>query len=164
MSPGEVVRTIRRDEVEDLLLRACPSFEASTHRAGYHEHFDDEEEPLDYLLMSGFVRHLAELNGAGRRNQFPAIFALVEDFIMRGDSYVGELATIGFLEDLQNDNLHPATSKPFDFIPYLRPVSLWWWEEIELFWNGKVNPIGSSGRPHPPDMGLSGQHLVGPRR
>jgi hypothetical protein len=148
---------IARDQVEDLLLRACPSFETSPGRLDYHADYDQEDEPLLYLLASAFVRHLTELNAAGRRDEFPAVFDLIEDLHRRGDGYVNQLATIGFLEDLQNENLHPANSRPDDFIPYLRPVSLWWWKEVELFWEGKVNPIGSSGRPRPPEMGSSGQ-------
>jgi hypothetical protein len=160
MSPDQDVERIERDQVEDLLLRACPSFEASPHRIRYHEENDGEEEPLDYLLASAFVLHVAELNAAGRRDEFPAVFDLIEDMHLRGDEYVCELAYIGFLEDLQNANLHPSPSKPDDFISYLRPVSLWWWEEVDLFWKGQVNPIGSSGRAHPPNMGVSGGNLI----
>jgi hypothetical protein len=46
MGPGEVVLTIRRDEVESLLLAACPSFVASPDRLKYQEDYDGEEEPL----------------------------------------------------------------------------------------------------------------------
>jgi hypothetical protein len=159
MTQGNALETISRGEVEDVLLRACPSFEISPGRLKYHEDYDQEDEPLVYLLASAFVLHLTELNAAGRRNEFPAVFDVIEDLHLRGDSYVRQLATIGFLEDLQNDNLHPASSKPEDFIPYLRPVSLWWWMEVELFWAGKVNPIGSSGRPRPPEMGSASPKL-----
>ena len=47
-----------------------------------------------------------------------------------GDDYVRELATIGFLEDLQIANLHHDGTQPDDFVPNLKPVSLWWWEEV----------------------------------
>jgi len=155
MAPGEILRPIGRDEVEDLILRACPSFEPSPDRLECHVDFDEEEEPQLYLLASVFVRHLTALNGAGRRDEFPAIFDLIEDLHLRGDKYVRTLASIGFLEDLQNTNAHPANSRPQDFVAYLRPVSRWWWEEVELFWDGKVNPIGTSGRPYPSDLGPS---------
>jgi hypothetical protein len=149
-----VLTTITRADVESLLLRACPSFESSPLRLEYHDDYDQEPEPLLYLLASAFVLHLTGLYAVGRRDEFPAVFDVVEDLHVKGDEYVRELATVGILEDLQNSNLHPAGSTPGDFIPYLRPVSLWWWKEVELFWEGKVNPIGSSGRPHPPEMRL----------
>jgi hypothetical protein len=144
---------IGREDVEALLLSACPSFESSPDRLEYDKDFGEEAEPQVYLLAGVFVRHLTALNGAGRREEFPAVFDVIEELHIRGDKYVRDLASIGFLEDLQNTNLHPANSRPEDFIPYLRPVSRWWWEEVELFWDGKVNPIGSSGRPYPPRVG-----------
>lgn len=68
--------------------------------------FDEEEDPQLYLLASVFVRHLTALNGARQRDEFPAIFDLIEELHLRGDKYVRTLASIGFLEDLQNTNLH----------------------------------------------------------
>jgi hypothetical protein len=159
MRPTGEEGTISRQDVETLLVRACPSFEASSARQEFHQDYDAESEPPLYLLASGFVRHLAELNAAGHREEFPAIFDVIEDFHLRGDQYVCELATVGFLEDLQNTNLHPANSHSADFVPFLGPVSSWWWEEVELFWEGKVIPIGSSGRRHPPNMGSSARAL-----
>ncbi len=153
MGFDDLVGPIRRDDVEALLLRACPSFQDSPDLIEYHENFDQEPEPLLFLLAGAFVRHLTALNGAGRREEFPGVFDLIEDLHVRGSDYVRNLASVGFLEDLQNANMHPANSRPEDFVPYLRPVSRWWWEEVALFWAGKVNPIGSSGRPYPPGFG-----------
>ena len=45
-----------------------------------------------------------------------------------------ELAIIGFLEDMQNGNLHPTGSRPADLLPYLGPVSRSRWDEINGFW------------------------------
>jgi hypothetical protein len=44
------------------------------------------------------------------------------------------LAVVGFLEDLQNGNLHPEGSRPQDFRPYLGPKSLEAWEGLNGFW------------------------------
>jgi hypothetical protein len=149
---------IERRDVEPLLLKACPSVQANPDRLEWHKDWDDADEPPLYLLTADFVRHLTALNAAGDRRDFPAVFQVVEDLHRNGDPYVRELATVGILEDLQNTNLHPEGSKPDDFIGYLLPVSKWWWEEVELFWEGKVVPIGSSGRPRPDDMGLSSEN------
>jgi hypothetical protein len=150
---------ISRHDVETLLVRACPSFEVSSARQEFHQDYDSEPEPPLYLLASGFVRHLAELNASGHREEFRAVFDVIEDFHLRGDQYVCELATIGFLEGLQNTNLHSANSDAADFVPFLGPVSKWWWEEVELFREGKVIPIGSSGRRHPSNMGSSARAI-----
>lgn len=133
--------------MDALLLSACPSFDATADRLTWHEDWDSSEEadePPLYLLMADFVRHLTDLNAAGCRDEFGQVFRLIERLLIDGDSYVKELATVSLLEDLQNTNLHPAGSRPEDFIVYLLPVSTWWWHEVELFWEGKVNPIGTS--------------------
>jgi hypothetical protein len=104
---------------------------------------------LPYLLAGAFIRHLASLNVQGRREEFGAVFDLFERLHTEGDSYVSELATVGFLEDLGNGNMHRNGSKPEDFEKYLRPESRWWWEELELFWSGKIPYLGGSGRPRP---------------
>jgi len=66
--------------------------------------------------------------------------------LLEGDDYVRELAIHGFLEGFQ------TSDRPDDFVPYLLPVSKWWWEELELFWDSKVERLGSSGRPKPAEM------------
>lgn len=45
-----------------------------------------------------------------------------------------EAATVGLLEDLQNENLHVSTAAK-DFEAFLQPESLKWWGEVERFWN-----------------------------
>ena len=151
---------ITPDMVEPSLVDACPSFQGSAEQARYHETQEGEPELLLYILASEFVGHLTALNAAHKRDSFPAVFQLIERFHLEGEDYVEELATIGFLEDLQNRNLHPASSAPDDFLPYLGPVSRWWWDELMLFWSSKLpRGMGGSGRPHPADMGNSGRRI-----
>ena len=84
---------------------------------------------LSYIWMGGFVRHLTRARLAGRE----AELAIIETAIA-GDGPEAELAIIGFLEDLQNGNLHPEGSRPADFRPYLGPESLRQWEALNGFW------------------------------
>jgi len=51
-------------------------------------------------------------NAAGDRDEFPAVFGVIDDLHLRGDQYVCELATIGFLEDLQNTNPSSRGQQP----------------------------------------------------
>jgi hypothetical protein len=44
------------------------------------------------------------------------------------------LAVVGFLEDLQNGNVHPDGSSPSDFRAYLGPKALRSWESLNGFW------------------------------
>lgn len=151
---------ISASQIARLLVDACPSFAGSPGLREWTEDWADEDEPALYLLASELVRHLARLNAAGRRQEFRAVFALIEELHLRGDENVCECATVGFIEDLQNTNLHCDGSRPMDFITYLGPVSRWWWDEVELFWVGRIRVIGTSGRPHPSNMGNSARAVT----
>jgi hypothetical protein len=141
---------IRREDVLNGLFDACPSFKSSPWCSEYQAEFASEPEPLDYILASAFIRHLVDLHVAGREEEFLAVFRFFETLHLNGDDYVKELATIGFLEDLQNSNLHHSGSSPDDFLTFLGPHSRWWWEELHLSWTGQLDgPVGSSGRPRP---------------
>jgi hypothetical protein len=154
---------IDHSQVPRLLVEACPTFAGSSGLREWTEEWAAEGEPPLYVLASEFVRHLARLNADGRHDEFPSTFEMIEHLHRHGDEHVGELATIGFIEDLQNTNLHPDGSRPSDFVPYLGPVSKWWWDEVELFWAGQIRTIGSSGRPHPPNMGNSARAVTSHR-
>lgn len=152
---------IVKEQIEGLITKACPSVMTSQDFRQWKEAWTKETEPPYYLLASSLVRHLTHLNSLKKYDEFPELFALIEELHLRGDQYVNEWATVGILEDLQNTNLHPAGSAPDDFVRFLGPVSKWWWEEVNLFWNGQMKPpIGSSGRTHPPEMGNSGKAIV----
>ena len=140
---------ITREKAVALLLDACPSFIASQHWRAYQEDWANEPEQPLYLFASALVLHLTELNAADRREEFPGVFAVIEQMHTEGDDYVRELATIGFMEDLQSTNMHPDGSAPVDFLGWLSPVSHWWWDEVELFWQGRIPYVGASKRPKP---------------
>lgn len=151
---------IEKEHIEEFLTKSCPSFVNTTGFREWREESADAE-PLYYSLAGYFVRHLTSLNALKQYDEFPGVFAMIEELHLRGDRYVCCWATVGILEDVQNGNLHPPGSEPDDFIRHLQPVSKWWWDELNLFWNREMKPpLGSSGRPHPPNMGNSAQHLV----
>ena len=113
--------------VEDL-DRACPGYVPSPLVEG-----------LAYSWMSGFVRHVTQARLAGREAELRAVFAVIERQLEsdRPGSKLSEdsnLAVVGFIEDLQNGNLHPEGSKPSDFRAYLGPISLEKWEGLNGFW------------------------------
>jgi hypothetical protein len=141
---------VRRDEIQGELVAACPSFGTSPEWEAFWSDYRDEEPPL-YLLMPGLVCHLGGLLTGGKTSELPALFSLVERMVDEGDAYVATLAVVGFLEDLQNSNLHEGT-RPADFEPFFEPHTAWWWEEVRLFWERRRVPIGSSGRPRPHGM------------
>jgi len=137
---------IGRRDVEGLVLKTSRSFAVNKDRLDWSQEWSHSRQPHLYILAGIYVRHMVVLSARGRRQDLPAAFQLIEDMLLEGDDYVRELAIHGFLEGFQ------TSDRPDDFVPYLLPVSKWWWEELELFWDSKVESLGSSGRPKPAEM------------
>jgi hypothetical protein len=107
---------------------ACPGFVP-----------DAGDVELPYIWMGDFVRHVIVSRLAGREADVRAVFAVIERCIATirpgwEPSAEANLAVVGFLEDLQNGNLHPEGSSPSDFRPYLGPRSLEQWDGLNGFW------------------------------
>ena len=107
---------------------ACPGFVPG--------HGDVE---LPYIWMGGFVRHVIGARLKGREAEVRAVFDVLENRIEEprpgwAMSDESNLAVVGFLEDLQNRNLHPDGSSPSDFRAYLGPKSLRAWESLNGCW------------------------------
>lgn len=86
-----------------------------------------------YLVISDLARHLIEMLEYGEDSGLEAVFKVVERWHLDGDPYVKEAATIGLLEDLQNEGLHKATT-PDEFVRFLLPESKYWWAKVKAFW------------------------------
>jgi hypothetical protein len=96
-------------------------------------------EGLAYSWMSGFVRHVIQARLDGREAEVRAVFAVIERQLETdrpGEKLSDEsnLAVVGFIEDMQNGNLHLPGSRPADFRAYLGPKSLGRWEALNGFW------------------------------
>jgi hypothetical protein len=110
------------------LDRACPGFVP-----------DAGDVELPYIWMGDFVRHVIRTRLAGREAEVGAVFDVIERCVATirpgwEPSEEANLAVVGFLEDLQNGNLHPEGSSPADFRAYLGPRSLERWEHLNGFW------------------------------
>ncbi len=116
----------------DMLVAACPSFASrwETYRADAPWGRD-----LVYLDISEFVRHLENLLDAGRVDELPAVFDIVERLITTGEHYVQEAAVVGVLEDLRDVD----EGQPF---PYFGPETAKWWREMKEFCAGRRRYIG----------------------
>jgi hypothetical protein len=110
------------------LDRACPGFVPA---AGDVE--------LPYIWMGDFVRHVIRGRLDGREDEVRAVFDVIERQLETDRpgwqiSDESNLAVVGFIEDLQNGNLHPEGSSPADFHRYLGPVSRKRWDAMNGFW------------------------------
>jgi hypothetical protein len=122
---------ITKLDMMDSMLEACPSFRPQWDKF-LVEWNSDDDKPL-YLALAGLARHLIQKLATGDVDSLSTAFAVVERWHKEGDSFVREAATIGLLEDLQNENLHESTT-PMEFEPFLLTESAKSWKEVDLFW------------------------------
>ena len=118
-------------DMMEPLLEACPAFRP-TWVAFLEEWRSEPELPL-YLAIADLARHLISALAVGDAETLTRVFAVVERWHVEGDQYVREVATVGLLEDLQNEGLH-ASTKPAELERFLLPVSLEFWRKVERFW------------------------------
>lgn len=69
-----------------------------------------------------------------RQAEVSKIFSVVQERLLKSDKYVQEAATLGFLEDIQNTDLHEDAG-PHDFLRFCGPEALFWWEKVARFWS-----------------------------
>lgn len=115
---------ITRDQVLDVVLPTLPT------------HLDlDEPGELPYVDAGAVAREVVALVRAGRTGELGAFFAALERLHVEGDDDVRGLATVGYLEGLQNvagnNGVDPAALEPL-----LGPESLRWWRGLDAFWDG----------------------------
>jgi hypothetical protein len=126
-------RMINRHALFTELLAAYPGFKTQ-HDAFMIDWADEAEGPPNNLLLADLARECSMLLAKGRQADVREIFGVFEDWLLNGDNYVREAATVGFLEDIQNTNLHSGTA-PDDFLPFCGPEALFWWEKVARFWS-----------------------------
>jgi hypothetical protein len=129
---------ITKEEMLPILVGSCPSFANK-----WEEHkreYNDEEGFLPYVALGAFARHLVKLYEERKTGEFEKIFDVIEKLHIEGDAYVKEAATIGLLEGLQNT----ANENAEKFVPYLKPDTLKWWNELNKFWNAEIRYVGET--------------------
>lgn len=117
---------IKKEQLIPLILEACPSFK---------ERFDKCcDKDLLYVVAGELAAHLLYLYREEKTEEFTPVCHVFERLHIEGDNYVKELATVGFLEGIQNiwgnKNVDPE-----EFSKFLEPESKKWWKELNDFWN-----------------------------
>ena len=127
------------------LLAACPSFEPAW--TALLEEWRDADEPPVYIALGDLVRHLAHLLGAGDVDAVRRVLDTVEALLQEATDDARQALIVGIIEDLQNERLYPAGTRPADMLPLLGPISRSWWDEVARFWLGEVPVIGAGYQP-----------------
>jgi len=95
-SGGDFV--IRRDEVMELFISECPSFEKRW-KVHLHDIWDRNSETILYTDLSEFARHLTELVINNELNELKNLFKITERLLGEGDSFVQEAIVVRLIED-----------------------------------------------------------------
>jgi hypothetical protein len=127
---------ITKDDAIFLLLEASPSFQAKWDE--YEREQGDQR--LYYTELGLFADHLLDLYQKGKVEDFSAVFAVVERLHIEGEPYIKEAATIGLLEGLQNIAGNSGIDTD-EFIPFLLPETLRWWNNLNCFWSDMSRSI-----------------------
>ncbi|KAB7709057.1 hypothetical protein F9802_02715 [Bacillus aerolatus] len=131
---------IKRHEVMDLLIEACPSYKQRW-KEYVQGNYEGGEEYLLYCDLADFANYLVDLYRQKKIDEYPKLFEVIELLHTNGDDDVKEAVTIGLLEDIQtislNNNINPNVFKNC-----LKQESLKWWNSLDDFWNGKTNYVG----------------------
>ena len=123
---------MRYEEVDDALINMFPEFA-----------IDDIDEGLPYCVAGSFSLYL--LNSY--KNNSVKTLVLAGEFIEKLYSYKDEqldnLATVGYLEAIQNVWANNSVNPEIMF-KYLGDTSRKWWVELNKFWNGEIKFIGET--------------------
>jgi hypothetical protein len=107
---------IKYVDVLPLLRGAITTFARSVESA------EVDPDNGEFVNITHLVRHLIGRLAAGRTEEFPAVFAVVERVLADGDEEAQSLMMAGFFEDLLNvDEYTDTIRQPSDFGPWLGP-------------------------------------------
>jgi hypothetical protein len=129
---------ITREKMFDRLLAADPSFQPRW--AAFLREWEDAPPPPIYLALGSLAEHLLHRLRDDDTQGFDLVFAVVEEWHTKGDAYVSEAATVGFLEAVQNLS-GPNGRRAATIEPWLGPVSRRWWDKLDRFWDGEPNAL-----------------------
>jgi hypothetical protein len=101
-----------------------------------HREWWGEEDAGAFNDMAVFAHCAVECQRQGRTDCVRETLAAVERLLVGGDEEVRAMASIGFLEDLQNITSHEAFGADV-FAAWLGPASREAWDQLIRQWEGK---------------------------
>ena len=133
---------MRYEDVAKTLLMEFPTFSIA----------DEDDLELQYIVAGLFSAYIYEAYQAGDKKTYEKGLKFIEKLHIDDTHKVRELATIGYLESIQNtwpEHLINANI-PFDDLGEQSKV---WWGKLNDFWNGESaalmeNDHTASNTPH----------------
>lgn len=135
-------KVISKEEVMKELIKSCPSYQTRWEEY-VKNNYKTEDEQLLYIDLSDFASYIVDLYRQNKTDEFPEVFEVIELLHTSGDDYVKEAATIGLLEDIQNQLLNYQIDLR-NFEQFLKKDSQKWWDNLINFWNGKTKYVGGA--------------------
>ena len=120
------------DDVNKALAEKFPQLE-----------IDETDRDLPYLVAGDFARFLLKAYQEGDMKTLTEGLGFIEDLHLSESHKTRELATVGYLEGIQNNWEHNDVDPELVF-EYLGAESKRWWAELNKFWNGESRYIGES--------------------
>lgn len=120
------------EKVAQALLEQVPEF---------HPAKDVIEPP--YILAGNFAHFLFEMHRLGNCSVVERGLAFIEHLYQDGGQKISELATIGYLEGIQNVWANHDVD-PEAVFGLLGEESRKWWRELNKFWDGKIKHVGET--------------------
>ncbi len=129
---------ITEDQVSELLYKYTPEF-----KTVLEDELDDEERKMNYLVAGTFARFLLDGYKSGNVKQLESAAKFIEELHLKGSETVKNLATVGYLEGIQNVWGNNGVD-PSIFYGYLLAESQKWWLQLNKFWNGEIKEVGET--------------------
>ena len=141
---------VQEKDVVPRLLAVLPGI---ANQWDEHTEWWGAEEPGAYNNTGEIARYLVQCLGNDNVQEFPAVFAAVEDVLGTGTPQAKNLIVVGLLESLQNIASHTPEGYS-DFEPWLGPQAAQAWKDLERMWEGKsslMDVVRSEADQHEPD-------------
>ena len=126
-------RNMQYEEVNDYLINTFPDFT-----------IDEVDEGLPYCVAGSFAFYLLEAYKNNDADTLVLAGKFIEELHSYKDEEIDNLATIGYLEGIQNVWGNNSIN-PEEMVKYLGSISQKWWIKLNRYWDGDVNALRESG-------------------
>ncbi len=123
---------MRYEDVNEKLLSEFPEF--------LIDEDDEEYLELPYIVAGWFTAYILKAYESGDKDTYIKGLQFIEKLHEDETEMVRELATIGYLESIQNTWPQDLIASDIPFND-LGELSKKWWIKLNDFWNGKMDAL-----------------------
>jgi len=120
---------LKYEEVNDYLVNAFPDFS-----------IDVIDEGLPYCVAGSYAFYLLDAYKNNAVDTLVLAGEFIEELYSYKDEKIENLATIGYLEAIQNVWGNNSTD-PEEMVKYLGNISRKWWVKLNRYWDGDIKAL-----------------------